>query len=359
MAAERTTPQQSAHDKAYHNRQETLRELAFANLLERPLSEETDFTLATFYGLASGSVVEAGFSFGILVAVGGTTTPSAEIQLSHGGERFQRIAADGAYTGYLYAAAIANQKALVVGEDEEIQEVITGIAAQKNTGGAEDLKCICFCVNDTWLAGGTGGKILKSVDNADTWAAKDIPAGGDIIGIAYGKNRALAVDTDGNYYYSNDLGENWSAAALIPIEPTATAFEPSGVIFDGTQFIAFGEVEDATKVLGEYGAIAVSVNGLVFGTAYAPETDSNFPDDTGGINFTGMAFGDDIYVLYGQDALLFSLDGMETWSFRWQPCQSSHEISVAAYLDGIFHFLGQGEPHPGALTRHYRTQKYF
>lgn len=341
MPEEKNTLEQTVEAAEYHTRGSTLRELALSNLLEKNLSPESNLPNCEWYNLFSGrisgdvpGVFEYAFDF--LGIVGwDSATPAAELQLNIGGERFTRYAADGGFTDKFLGGIIENNVLLVFGSSEEVQKLNNSTAAleRKNSGGTKDSLCAAFG-DDVFLIGGGSGSLLKSTDDGETWVDKSaaINTGENIIGLAYISNRFVAIDDEGGCYYSNDLGESWSARILLPTLPGYTGFEPNGLIANGEQLLVFGEVEHPTAddVMG----ISRSTNGVSWET-----TPLNSNWDLSPLSLRDGAYANGVYVITtGESFAFFSYDDGETWYYRSIPIKL--DVRVSAGYRNVFWFVG-------------------
>jgi photosystem II stability/assembly factor-like uncharacterized protein len=94
--------------------------------------------------------------------------------------------------------------------------------------GTDHFKQISYCSNgrvvaSTWP---TTNSLWRSYDDGETWASSDVatlPATLDQPNLKYVGSNTIIVSDDGDVYYSDDLGDNWSAATL-----------PSGITYNNT-----------------------------------------------------------------------------------------------------------------------------
>lgn len=348
MPEEKTTQEQVVDNALYHNRNLTLRELAFSNLIQRffdafeiPNPADTQFRAIAGGRLnipvGGDAFEETGVDVVCIVGEDGVAPAAICLVSDDGGESFGSPGLDGGFTGGLNAVAIEDNVLLIGGENAEIQKLNLSSASweQKNTGGSLNIT-VFKKGGGVWLAGGEDGLLLKSTNNGNSWSDKSIASGPGFDSLAYGKGRFVTADED-EIWYSTDLGESWASKTISP--PSGmTDFEFGKIIFDGNQFLC--------PVLGTDGAyyypyIAKSENG----------TDWVFERLPGGI--ISIPFGiifseeEDTYIILGERASLsgaccafwVSYDGAKTWNSKNVALRSVGSLHAVAYSGRSFHFI--------------------
>lgn len=313
MPEEPNTAEQITDSALYHNRNETIKELAYSNLIERILDyDPSNLGDATLEAIFGGKVTLPGGEQDLLLIVGGNDSiPESIVQLSWGGDLWMAVSVGGGFTGTFRNGRIANNEMIIVGDDEEIQKASGGAFVQKNTGGGERLYAVAFG-NNVWLACGANGKILKSTDNGESWADKSYGSA-DYMGIEYKNGRFVMVDQDGKGLYSTDDGESWTVSDF----PDWVDGAMNGLALIEDVFIAYG----AAEIEGlEVPVLYLSTNGsvwtqkLITVAEYEGEIWEAFAEEASGVVYDPI---NDVYLVLTENFFtLFSYDGMETWSLR-------------------------------------------
>lgn len=361
MPEEKTTAEQILHDANYHGRNLTLREFAFANFLRRPLGKDVDLTAFRLKSIDGGKIVLGppyNYSYNVIVAVG--ENGEGQISLKEG-EFFERASMGGGFVGNYNDVRVKNNTAIAVGTSEEIQKwngLFSEQFTQKNTGGTETLRAVDFG-NGVWLAVGDDGKILKSINNGETWVDKTVGGGSgpDFIGVRYGNGRWVLIGEEGEFYYSTDDGESWTSGNL-PLPSTLVAIEEMfGVIFDGNQFVAYGKAEDSLTFSFCY--LATSLNGNNWTGKDVLRTTQNNPLPYGVAPDGGATYLNGVHLLScGDKQLLFSYDNCETWWARANPVNTSGELKAATGISGAF-FLAGKTSGSASEVQVYRSEKLY
>ena len=65
--------------------------------------------------------------------------------------------------------------------------------------------------NNTFVAVGQSGTIIKSTNNGASWSNSS-PGGNTLNGVTFGNNIFMAVGQDGRIVKSTDNGANWSSS---------------------------------------------------------------------------------------------------------------------------------------------------
>lgn len=370
MPAEKTSREQAVNNSFYHNRNQTLKQLALSNLIQRHFTDD-DVPLpgnTTFKAIAGGTIalpvgpfIPEEKTVNVVCIVGyDDTTPKAIALISFSdGEVFGGLSADGGFTAEFYSVAIEDNVLLIGGYEAEIQKLnlSSGALERKNTGGSDYITCFKKG-GGVWLAGGNDGLLLKSTNNGNSWIDKSLSSTPDILSLAYGKGRFVTVDED-QAFYSTDLGESW-AEITVPPPPGIVAFEFGKIIFDGKQFLVACLCADGSFY---YPYIAKSENG----TAWTFEP---LPNVTGEEISLSIAYSEeeDIYVVVGVadypgnpvSPMWCSYDGAKTWERKYTPLFEAEEIHAIAYAARSFHFIGEapreyGSPRPA----YYHSQKLY
>lgn len=339
MPEEKTTLEQVLANAAYHNRGETIRQLAYANFIERKLPfPVADLINLNMNAVFSGPIPYApGKTFDALFIVGrDLNVPGPLVLQSRGGEIWGPVGVGGGFTGTFKNGRINEAGVIIiVGTAAEIQKFV-GPFVQKHTGGVPALNAVAFG-NDVWLACGDLGEILKSIDDGETWVNKNYGGpGNNYRGIEYHNGRFVMVTGD-HYYYSNDDGESWLGGIFTGEFPVSI----TGLCHDGTQFIAWGEA----KVSGQsykYPVLFLSTNGsnwvkkFITVAEYEGQLWEDFGDEIVGVSYDRIS---NIYALTMRGAFtLFSYDNMETWSIRDAVLQCE-DYSIC-HASGAFFIIG-------------------
>jgi dienelactone hydrolase len=142
-------------------------------------------------------------------------------------------------------------------------------------------------------------KILTSTNGAN-WTRVSAGTAVDLVGVAFGGGRFVAVGYGGTIVSSTD-GTNWT------VQPSRTAEYLSDIIFGGSQFVA----------VGSGGMILTSPDGSTWTTR----------DSGTGVHLFGIAFENGIYAVAGSSgSLLISFDAV-----KW----GRHPVPTEARLRGV------------------------
>lgn len=368
MAEEKTTLEQIEANARYHRRNETIKEVAFANILLRNyFGAPAELADTRFRGmnaflvsiaLPGGGVLSVPF---LLVVGGDETAPAPVVQTSISGEVWARMPTEGPFTNSFYGARVFQPSptsitVIIVGENEEIQKEDGGEFFSKNTGGTKTLKDVETNGNGTWLAVGDDGKILKSTDDGENWSDKSISSTYDLMGIRYKNGRFVALDDNGGYHYSNDDGESW-VSGTIDVSPY-TIDEINGMFFDGTRFIGYGELENGD----EYPGLIVSENGKDWSVVLP------IPEGYGGLGIAGERLNEVCGVAYDSEngiyicfhsvgVMTISYDNMETWIARPAPGRSISKDAIV-FIEETFYLVIETRQNGDSYPYAGRTQRY-
>ncbi len=157
----------------------------------------------------------------------------------------------------------------------------------------------------------TSRVVVSSVQN-DTFPnfvfRNPTPSGGSLYSVIFAQNRFVAVGTGGRVITSVD-GESWTAGAEIPFE------RARAIVFNGTEYL----------VAGASGRIYVTSS-----PETGPWTQRATSQPAAGW-FNGLAFSGSTYVAVGDSGLIFSsTDGGATWATRTSPVANANYRAVAA-----------------------------
>jgi uncharacterized repeat protein (TIGR02543 family) len=203
---------------------------------------------------------------------------------------------------------------------EEVPAPTNWTAVSNTTFGTSSIGVIAYG-NNTWVAGGNGGKMAYSINNGVTWTAvtnstfNSISA---IYGIAYGNNRFVAGNSDGKMAYSAD-GITWTAIANSTFEGEIA------VAYGNNRFIAGGDS----------GKMAYSADGITW-TAVA--------DSTFGTSYIwDIVYGNNRWVAIGASGkMAYSTDNGVTWTAVANTTFGTSYIEAIAYGNNRFVAVGSG-----------------
>lgn len=182
------------------------------------------------------------------------------------------------------------------------EPVQTGVTGQLR-GGAYGARTYVVTMR------GVPGGVITSEDST-VWTFHGLD--GDMLDVAYGSGRFVAIGTSGALCTSDD-GITWTA------QPRFTSQDFQAIIHDGTQFIVGSGV----------GGIFTSPDGI----AWTPR------ESTVGKGFYGMAYGGGRYVAVGTDQTVVWSDDAVHWSAT-VVTQSFMGFHGVGYGDGIWVAVG-------------------
>jgi photosystem II stability/assembly factor-like uncharacterized protein len=194
--------------------------------------------------------------------------------------------------------------------------------------------------NNTFVAVGTEGNIVRSTDNGTTWDNATSPTDEDFWGVTLGNNTFVAVGTNGTIVRSTDNGSSFDN------ETSGTGLDMYGVTYGNNTFVAVGEIGNIrtssdgsswthrTKpqsynlmgaTFGNNTFVAVGYNGSVVrstdnGTSWDDRTSAS------GIttNIRGVTFGNNTFVAVGSNGnIVRSTDNGSNWDNATDPTSST------------------------------------
>jgi hypothetical protein len=205
----------------------------------------------------------------------------------------------------------------------------------------------------TWLSGSTvavscvvsdmkGGtnKVSQNVvlsSPLNNWTQRTSGTTRDIMDIALGNGRLVAVADDETTLYSDD-GTNWTSHTNYNV--SAGNIFLKAVIYDGSRFVACGMDYDFGQSGWEQ-TIYTSSDGTSWTERYDSDSGSS-----SNVRLTDLAYGNGVYVAIGSGGTMVRSSD----SINWSPVTygSSETLDAISYGDGVFVAVGDG----GNLTPH-------
>ena len=171
--------------------------------------------------------------------------------------------------------------------------------------------------NGTFVAVGKLGLILTSPDGV-IWTSRASGTDHYLKGVAYGNGVYVAVGSGGGTILSSSNGLTWTVRVL-------SAEDLNGITFGNGLFLAVGN-----GALGGESLILTSTNGEMW----------DFPSSGTGKNLRGAAYGNDRFVIVGNDGtILNSLEGAD-WTNSAMGCLSTNNLRGITYANGAFAAVG-------------------
>jgi hypothetical protein len=171
--------------------------------------------------------------------------------------------------------------------------------------------------NGAFVAVGKLGLILTSPDGV-IWTSRASGTDHYLKGVAYGNGVYVAVGSGGGTILSSSNGLTWTVRVL-------SAEDLNGITFGNGLFLAVGN-----GALGGESLILTSTNGEMW----------DFPSSGTGKNLRGAAYGNDRFVIVGNDGtILNSLEGAD-WANSAMGCLSTNNLRGITYANGAFAAVG-------------------
>ncbi|MFZ6179183.1 WD40/YVTN/BNR-like repeat-containing protein [Nannocystis pusilla] len=186
----------------------------------------------------------------------------------------------------LFAVAAAQGVVVAVGAGGAIARQ-AGEAAWTAPASATDasLRGVAFTRDETVVAVGDGGVVVRSTDAGETWAVIDAGVTDDLVGVTCSEEGTCVAVGDGVLRLSTDAGASWGQPAEVPAELgdlRAVAFDPS--------------VPNAFIAVGLDGAVVLSEDGQTWTAMPGASAD-----------FQALATHAGRWVLAGADGAVFLL----------------------------------------------------
>ena len=207
----------------------------------------------------------------------------------------------------------ANGLFITVGNSGLIHTSVDGRTwTRRESGTTGNLRSVTFFRDRFIIVGGddfTGTAVVVISYDGIHWESDT--ERGSLYGIAHNGERLVAVGDAGVIATSLD-GNSWTY-------PQSTALSLNAVIWTGTKFIA----------VGKNGTVIVSTNGLDW-TSSGPG---------GGKNLKGVAYGNGLHVIVGNDSRLYASYDTTTW-FR-RTLDPQHDFEDITFGGGRFMAVGE------------------
>jgi hypothetical protein len=288
-----------------------------------------------------GSEIPPGIGVGTWVNVGTTSDyMTGKIATSFNGNTWTILSQNsiGGLNGSINGVKYANNRWIAVGQGSTIATSINGTSWNAvyfmDTGGILDGQAVSYG-NNTWVV--VGSKIVKSIDNGNTWIAAN--TNGNVTNfscVEYGNNIWVAGGGSGSIMAtSTDNGDNWNA---IPTNLRGGITSPIYIVYENGIWIACGSsgTKLAYSQTGTSWTSAPSSAGLnvVNCAAYgnglwvAVGTGSAIATSPDGINWTqvnsldrggitsgrGVAYGNGLWIIVGNNFnIIYSITGKKWW----------------------------------------------
>ena len=236
----------------------------------------------------------------------------------------------------LYAATYGTGSYVVVGAYGTILTSPDAVVWDgRNSGTGFDLNGVSFG-NGNFVAVGGSGTVLTSTDAA-IWTSGTSGVSEPLISVAYGANEFLSIGQSGQVYSSSN-GLAWTRAGSVGANPGSIVFEKgvfvvvnsagvvqtssdgsswvnvspgvtAGVAYGNGTFVAVGTETDPASG-NSFGGIWTSLNAQSAGSWTQINTAYTYQ------NLLGMAYGNFVFVLVGQNNTLMTSPDGEIWTPR-------------------------------------------
>ncbi len=207
-------------------------------------------------------------------------------------------------------------------------------------GRGSTINSITFGSN-SFVAVGEFAQITTSYDNGTTWnPVITLDIFDDLKGVAYGtlaegQNIFAAVGTDGAIITSENLGANWSS------QISGLANNGSGAVLHSVVVGTTASAEPQILAAGEFGTLLTSSDSFSWTNRLVSVSSTSLRGVARG-NATFVAVGGDPAVIDApaSASIVSSLDNGLTWNARSIPA-GSQNLTAATYGNGIFVAVGE------------------